>query len=158
MYKCILVALDGSRSARLALEEALKLALAADATVIVASVAVYPLPLGYPMSGVTGILAFDTASQAAARQELEHARQLCARRAVRASTQLVDAHGATIPSAIMQAAQAFEADLITMGTHGGRRARCHLLGSVAETVLRSSDVPVLMVRDDSFDEAFVFQA
>lgn len=53
----------------------------------------------------------------------------------------------------MQAAQVFKADLIVMGTHGRRGVRRHLLGSVAETVLRSSSVQVLLVRDSSNDEA-----
>jgi nucleotide-binding universal stress UspA family protein len=52
----------------------------------------------------------------------------------------------------MQAAQAFEADLIVMGAHGPRGVRRHLIGSVAETVLRSSHVPVLTVRDDQCDD------
>jgi nucleotide-binding universal stress UspA family protein len=34
---------------------------------------------------------------------------------VRCITQTIDAHGASIPGALMQAAQAFEADLIVMG-------------------------------------------
>jgi nucleotide-binding universal stress UspA family protein len=43
-----------------------------------------------------------------------------------------------------------------MGTHGRRGTRRHLLGSVAETVLRSSAVPVLMIRDDKSDPAPAF--
>jgi nucleotide-binding universal stress UspA family protein len=156
MYKRILAALDGSRSARFALEDALKLARAADATVMVASVVAQFLPVYDPALGIIETEAFDVATQKAAQQELAQARELCALRKVRAVTQIVDAHGASIPSAIMQAAQAFEADLIVIGTHGRRGARRHLLGSVAETVLRSSQVPVLVVRDDALDEALAF--
>lgn len=41
-----------------------------------------------------------------------------------------------------------KADLIVMGTHGRRGAARALLGSVAETVLRRSPVPVLVLRKD----------
>jgi nucleotide-binding universal stress UspA family protein len=71
---------------------------------------------------------------------------------VRCITQIIDAHGASIPGALMQAAQAFDADLIVMGAHGPRGVRRHLIGSVAETILRSSHVPVLTVRDDQRDD------
>jgi nucleotide-binding universal stress UspA family protein len=156
MYKRILAALDGSRSAHLALEDALKLARAADATVMVASVVGHLLPVCDPVLGTIETGVFDVAAQKAAQQELDDARERCALRQVRAVTQIVDAHGASIPSAIMQAAQAFEADLIVIGTHGRRSVRRHLLGSVAETVLRSSQVPVLVVRDDALDETLAF--
>jgi nucleotide-binding universal stress UspA family protein len=156
MYKRILAALDGSRCAHLALEDALRLARAADTTVMVASVVAHVAPGNGTVLGIIETEAFDVAAQKAAQQELDQARKLCALHEVRAVTQIIDAHGASVPSAIMQAAQAFEADLIVLGTHGGRGVRRHLLGSVAETVLRSSRVPVLVVRDDALDEALAF--
>lgn len=156
MYKRILAALDGSRSAHLAFEDALNLARAADTTVMVASVVSHVSPVYDRVLGIIESDALDVAAQKAAQQELDHARELCALRKVRAVTQIIDAHGASIPSAIMQAAQAFEADLIVMGTHGLRGVRRHLLGSVAETVLRSSRVPVLIVREDALDESLAF--
>jgi nucleotide-binding universal stress UspA family protein len=156
MYNRILAVLDGGRSARLALDDALKLARGADRAVMVASVIAYDLPIGGRVVGMVEAQACDAATQKAAQQELDHARELCARRDVRAVTQIIDAHGASVPCAIMQAAQAFEADLIVMGTHGRRGVRRHLLGSVADTVLRSSHVPVLVVRDDALDESLAF--
>jgi nucleotide-binding universal stress UspA family protein len=148
MYTRILAALDGSESARLALREALKLALTVDATVMVARVVRQDQPVHDLAPGIV-----EEGALALARRELRHARALCARSKVRAVTQIIDAHGASTPSAIMQAAQVFKADLIVMGTHGRRGVRRHLLGSVAETVLRSSSVQVLLVRDSSNDEA-----
>jgi len=40
-------------------------------------------------------------------------------------------------------------DLVAMGTHGRSGVRRHLLGSVTERVLRTSDAPVLTVRQDT---------
>jgi nucleotide-binding universal stress UspA family protein len=47
---------------------------------------------------------------------------------------------------IEQAARELGADLIVMGTHGRRGVARALLGSVAETVVRSAPCPVLTVR------------
>ena len=47
---------------------------------------------------------------------------------------------------IDQVAGTIGADLIVMGTHGRRGLRRMLLGSVAETVVRSAPCPVLTVR------------
>jgi nucleotide-binding universal stress UspA family protein len=152
MYKRILVALDGSLSARLALKEALKLAQAADAMLMVARVVSHDVSICDPVLGVVEAEAVDVT----VRRQLDHARDFCARNRVRGVTQIIDAHGASIPGALMQAAQAFDADLIVMGAHGPRAVRRHLLGSVAETILRSSHVPVLTVRDDQRDAAPAF--
>jgi nucleotide-binding universal stress UspA family protein len=46
---------------------------------------------------------------------------------------------------IMAAAKHFSADLMVMGTHGGRGRRRLVLGSVAERFLRISTRPVLLV-------------
>lgn len=47
---------------------------------------------------------------------------------------------------IVEQAKKREADLIVMGTHGRRGLRRFALGSDAELVVRSSPVPVLLVR------------
>ncbi|MGH7329756.1 MAG: universal stress protein, partial [Polyangiaceae bacterium] len=46
---------------------------------------------------------------------------------------------------ILRVAQELGADLIIMGTHGRHGVSHLLLGSLAESVLRSSPVPVLTV-------------
>jgi nucleotide-binding universal stress UspA family protein len=52
------------------------------------------------------------------------------------------------PRAIAKTATEIRADLIVMSTHGRHGFRRVLLGSVAERVLRESDVPVLTLRPD----------
>jgi nucleotide-binding universal stress UspA family protein len=48
--------------------------------------------------------------------------------------------------AIVETASELDCDLIVMGTHGRRGIKHLLLGSVAENVVRSIDIPVLTVR------------
>lgn len=50
------------------------------------------------------------------------------------------------PDVIIQAAREIGADMIVMGTHGRRGLKRALLGSVAESVVRSAPCPVLTVR------------
>jgi nucleotide-binding universal stress UspA family protein len=51
---------------------------------------------------------------------------------------------------ILDAARTQTADLIVMGTHGRRGLSHALFGSIAESVLRKSSCPVLMVRSPKF--------
>jgi nucleotide-binding universal stress UspA family protein len=53
-------------------------------------------------------------------------------------------HG-SLADGIVAAARAEHADLIVVGTHGRKGLARTVLGSVAEAILRSSDVPVLVV-------------
>ena len=51
---------------------------------------------------------------------------------------------------ILEAARAWSADLIVMGTHGRRGLSHALYGSVVESVLRKSHCPILTVRSPKF--------
>lgn len=50
-----------------------------------------------------------------------------------------------VADAILEVAEARDADAIVMGTHGRSAVKRFLMGSVAERVLRRSDAPVLLV-------------
>jgi nucleotide-binding universal stress UspA family protein len=52
-----------------------------------------------------------------------------------------------VPDAILDAAAAYAADIIVMGTHGRRGLRRLFIGSVAESVIRRSVLPVAVVRE-----------
>jgi nucleotide-binding universal stress UspA family protein len=81
---------------------------------------------------------------------------------VRANQEALDKLVATHPSAnlatilrggdprsvIVQVANELGADLIVMGTHGRRGVTRMLLGSVAESIVRTAPCPVLTVRRD----------
>ena len=59
---------------------------------------------------------------------------------------VVEAQGRRVAEAITETAQGSDADLIVMGTHGHRGLSRIFLGSVADGVIRSADVPVTLVR------------
>ena len=52
-----------------------------------------------------------------------------------------------IADSIIRLARKFNADAIAIGTHSRRGMRRVILGSVAEEVIRKSDVPVFVVRE-----------
>jgi nucleotide-binding universal stress UspA family protein len=149
MYKRILAAIDGSRGARLALDEALKIAQASDATITAICVVEHPAQLVD-----VGNLFVDappratTAASEAATAALEEARDLFERQHVRGQTRTLDSYGEDAAKVLSRAADELEADLVVMGTSGRHGVRRVLLGSVAESFLRLSRVPVLLVRYD----------
>ncbi len=61
--------------------------------------------------------------------------------------------GFKVSEVVLDYAREVDADAIVMGTHGRRGPRRWLIGSVTEEVLRASRVPVLVVREDSAEQA-----
>ena len=146
MYKRILVAIDGSQAAQLALQEALKIAQAAQSSVSAVFVAEHSAQMVDIGTGLLDQQTRETASAGAAQATLEDARALFEQRGVRGLTRIVDAYCEDIAGVLCRIADECEADLVVMGTHGRHGIGRLLLGSVAETVLRHARVPVLVVR------------
>ena len=149
MYERIFAALDDSRGARLALDEAITLARASGGLVVAVCVVsdtprLTNIDSGYVDRSDPGGVGADRAATAVA--DAETAFRLCG---VRGTAQTIDACGENVASVLTRAAADCDADLIVMGTHGRRGVRRALLGSVAESLLRNADRPVLLVRDDS---------
>ena len=59
---------------------------------------------------------------------------------------MVEAAREPIAATLLAAAANAHADLIVMGTHGRRGIGRAVLGSVAESLLRATGLPVLLVR------------
>ena len=74
----------------------------------------------------------------------EVAQKLAADRGVQSEPLVV--HGRHTAEVILASAQATGSDLIAIGTHGRRGFDHIVLGSVAETVVRNSTLPVVVVR------------
>lgn len=78
-----------------------------------------------------------------AREKLEQTRSIRSASGLSVTCLVEVGHAAT---EIIRAAERLHADLVVMGTHGRRGLRRALLGSVAESVLRSAPCPVLVAR------------
>jgi len=147
MYKRILVAVDGSNTSDLALAEALKLAAEHQAQLrIVHVVDVLAFFAGEP--AFLNIVALEKAIVESGERILERAVASAGGAGIQAETKLlrVEEFSQRIADMIVGEATAWPAELIVVGTHG-RRGLSHLfLGSVAEGIVRISQVPVLLIR------------
>jgi nucleotide-binding universal stress UspA family protein len=134
----ILVPLDGSALAEAALGPAIELARERGAKLLLLRAAeAHTFPMADP-----------TESQVAAVRDAEQYLAGVRDATKRASVADVDVTVWYGPpaQAIVEAAQYRKADLIVMSSHGRSGFGRLVLGSVAETVLRSTAVPILLIR------------
>lgn len=146
MYDKILVAVDGSPTADRALEEAIQLAQKLGSELVIAHVidnAYMKYDVGY-----IDIRGFTEALIAQGKKIVAEARTKAEKAGVRVHCVVVDDPIGTfdIGFAIEQTAQDVGAQALVLGTHGRRGFRRLFLGSVAESVVRQSSLPVLLVR------------
>lgn len=148
MYKRILVAVDGSKTSKRGLEEAIRIAAFANASLLLVHVVSELVlePNFMLMSTYQDIIG---QLRANGRTILEEASAFAKAAGVKSETKLIEVVGAQAAISIVQQAQEWSADLIVMGTHGRRGIRRLALGSDAETVLRNASVPLLLLRDVS---------
>jgi nucleotide-binding universal stress UspA family protein len=140
-FKKILVPIDFDETSDRALDHALALAGELGAKVTV--VHVYSLPVYSPPDGsYIPAVELSTAVEAGARRQLDEL--VHARRAAGATLEASLRSGRAADE-ICEAARETGADLIVMGTHGRGLVGRALLGSVAQSVVRLSPVPVLTV-------------
>ena len=144
-YKRILVPVDGSRTSTRGLKEALRLAKACGAKlrlihVVDTMIAARGAALDYNAADLIDVLAEQGG------KTLAQAKAAAGKARVRCETAQFESNAGRVADSIVREARRWRADLIVMGTHG-RRGFSHLvLGSDAELVVRSSPVPVLLVR------------
>jgi nucleotide-binding universal stress UspA family protein len=140
--KNILVPTDFSPHAEHALDYAVELAGKLDAKVHLLNAIGVPA-LGVPELGValtSTVIDGMVAENQAALDKLAAARRATGRMG---ETMLRTGDARDV---IMQAVEEVKADLIVMGTHGRRGLSRALLGSVAESIVRHSPIPVLTIR------------
>jgi nucleotide-binding universal stress UspA family protein len=144
MYERIVVAMDGSETARRGLDAAVGLAREGNGRLLLLHVLEDPLPLAIDGDWTLPAFPVETYRQAGERL-LEEALATCRAAGVPAETRLVDAAGRRIGPLISETASAWQADLIVAGTHGRRGLDRLLLGSVAEGIMRTARTPVLLL-------------
>jgi nucleotide-binding universal stress UspA family protein len=135
-FKRILVASDFSEASGRALELAVAMARESGADLHVLHVCEIPLYTDAPIDLVTPLA---EAAQARLDKLLRSVRDICP------AAKGVFKVGAPWEQ-ILAAAGEVGADVIVVGTHGRRGVTHAIMGSVAERVVRLSDVPVLTVR------------
>ncbi|MUV61865.1 universal stress protein [Halobacterium sp. CBA1126] len=139
MASQILVPMDDSELAALALEHALDEHPDAEITVL------HVVGGGSPMMGEAASVALADEVEGAAREQadevFESARGIAAERGRELDTEL--AFGSPAKVIVERAA---EFDAVVMGTHGGTLSERLFSGNVAERVFRRSPVPVTTVR------------
>lgn len=144
MFKHILVPVDGSETSMLAVTKAAGLAKAFGSEVT----AVYVLD-PYPFTGVGADFAYGqaqylSAATAEANTALEAVKKLMDETGVAVKTMVGEGHA--VHEGIVRVADSVGADLIVMGSHGRRGLEKLVLGSVAQRVLSTARIPVLVVR------------
>jgi nucleotide-binding universal stress UspA family protein len=145
MYGKILVPVDGSETATSGLQEAVRLAKTLGSTLRLLHV-VNDMPI---FAGPeVAVHADELLKSVRARGEavLAHAKDIANKQGLDAETKWVEAVRAPAGESIVEHARSWPADLIVLGTHGRRGIRRLVLGSDAEYVVRTSPVPVLLVR------------
>ncbi|CAJ0793520.1 Universal stress protein [Ralstonia mannitolilytica] len=146
MYDKILVAVDGSPTSDCAVDEAIRLAQKLGSELVIAHV-IDNAYLKYDV-GYIDIRGFMEALIAQGKQIVRDASAKAAKAGVPVHSVVVDDPIGTfdIGFAIEQTAQDVGAQAVVLGTHGRRGFRRLFLGSVAESVVRQSTLPVLLVR------------
>jgi nucleotide-binding universal stress UspA family protein len=147
MYKRILVATDGSKLSKLAVDHAINLADITGAEVVALKV----VPR-YPQTYFEGGMALAAAEVARVEKQWNE-EALTAVNAVKSAGQLrevkvkpITVKSDLIAEAVIAAAKKHKCDLIVMASHGRRGIKRLLLGSETQQVLTHSHIPVLVLR------------
>lgn len=145
MFEHILVPVDGSLTAALAISRAAAVAQAFNSTVTL----IYVID-PYAFTGVGTDLSYGQAeylgaATAEAKDVLNAARQMFEAHGLEARSSVVEGHA--VYRAILDAAEALDADLVVMGSHGRHGLEKLILGSVTAQVLSHAHLSVLVVRD-----------
>jgi nucleotide-binding universal stress UspA family protein len=143
-YRRILVAVDGSNAANRGLREAVRLAKEEGAQLFL----IHVVDEYHAFAGLDGGAPVDIVPmlREGGKKILLKAAAEAAKQGVKPKAALRETIGGPAADAIVREAKKQRADLVVLGTHGRRGLRRLVLGSDAEQVVRTSPVPVLLVR------------
>ena len=152
MYKQILCPIDGSPTSNCGMLEAIHLAKDQHAKLRFLHV----IDMHFPILDATGdfnVVYLDDVLRENGKKVLKKAEIAAHKAGVEVDSRTVEAIGGRVSKFVMQQVKEWPADLIVMGTHGLRGIERLVMGSDAETVVRTSLVPVLLVREQPADKA-----
>ncbi|HEX7683848.1 MAG TPA: universal stress protein [Trinickia sp.] len=147
MYKRILVPVDGSEGALRALDEALKLARLSNAQLQAVYVLEHPAQVVDVSAGFAEQTPVRDTSSETATSVLAEARERIAPFEVDGTVRAIDAYGESLAAVLTRAIDEFDADLVVMYSHGRSGIRRLFAGSVAESLLHDTTVPLLLLRN-----------
>jgi nucleotide-binding universal stress UspA family protein len=145
MYKKILVPVDGSETSLLGLQHAILLAKDQKAALQLLHV-VHDYLSADGLHGVDSSRELLKELRERGQTILNDAASSARKQGVEADTDTVETPLGPVGAAIVEYAERWPADLIVLGTHGRRGIRRLVMGSDAEYVVRTTPVPVLLVR------------
>lgn len=145
MYKRILCPVDGSDTSNAGMHEAIKLAKEQNAQLHFLHVIDTYVPI-VDLSGDFNVTYMIDILRENGEKVIQYVAASAQKAGVIADTKTIESVGGRTASYIVQEAETWPADLIVMGTHGLRGISRLVMGSDAENVLRSSNVPVLLVK------------
>lgn len=148
MYKRILIATDGSKFAKAALDHGVELARNLGSAVAIVTVteswSAFQMASNIQRGAASPIEKFEASSKEAAGKILNKAREVA--EAAGIECDLIHVSDSFPAAGIIGAAGKESCDLIIMASHGRRGLDRMLLGSQTSEVLEKSKVPVLVIR------------
>ncbi len=148
VYRKILVPIDGSATSTRGLTEAIRLAQDQGAALRL----VHVLDELIVTPGAETVVYLDNTVdllREAGEQILAKAKTLVQEAGLEAESVIREIMGGRAAGSVVAEAKSWGADLIVLGTHGRRGVGRLVMGSDAEEVVRTAQVPVLLVRSDA---------
>ena len=145
-YKRILVPVDGSKTSQYGLKEAIRLARGQKAGLVLVHVVDEHVVVMASMEAASYMEDLRPSLLKSGRRILGKAEEAVRKAGVACKSVLLETMVAPAADLIVRQAKKSGADLIVIGTHGRRGVRRLVMGSDAEQVVRTSPVPVMLVR------------
>ena len=144
MYKRILCPVDGSETSNYGVSEAIALAKGQGAIMLFFHIIDDYIPIvdglgSLPHVNVSDVLLSN------AKMVLKKANDEAESHGVKAETKMIKVFSGNLADIIVNEAKDWDADIIVMGTHGLRGFDRLVMGSDAESVVRTSPVPVMLL-------------
>lgn len=143
MYETVLVPTDGSEKSAVAVEHAIGVAKQNDATVH----AIHVTELGHQTDSLDKEAFGDTIErvQKAGEDAVQSVVDRATEAGVAVESTVVEGSATT---AILEYAETHDIDIIVMGTQGRSDAAREVIGSVTQTIIRTTPIPVLTINVD----------
>lgn len=145
LYKRILIPMDGSKTSMLAFQEAISLAKTMHAKLCILHV-IEKIPdlISFPID-VGQYRALATKN---GKKLLEKFKKTAIKHKIPTEIKLIESKDfkQKVSTKISQAAKSWKANVLVMGTHGRSGFNRFMLGSVAEEILKTTKIPILLVR------------